>query len=196
MVDNVDRTDTVTKSDIVRNHSVDIIYYEGSGHELVSSLLESVLKLGSIFLLIVCSYLIDDLAKYAYTNALIDGCIGDIKVLDILSGERSTDELVAVDSSVTYNDNSLILVNLFHVTDFSYRMNLNGIDSCIFDLSCESRIELNALLGKNLTVGCNNILCSDVADDSVGKTELLIKLINTYSGQIILSGVEVESVQV
>ena len=119
MVDNVDRTDTVAQSDVVRNHSVDIIYYEGSGHELISSLIESVLKLGSIFLLIVVSSdVINDLTQNGNTYALIDGCISDIKVLDILSGERSSDELVAVDSSVTYNDNSLILVNFLEVTDF------------------------------------------------------------------------------
>ena len=142
------------------------------------------------------SYLIDDLAKYAYTYTLIDRSVSDIKVLNVLCSKACTDELIAVNSSVTYNDNSLILIDLLKITDSSYRMNLYGIDSCILDLLGKLSRELNALLSKDLTVCSNYVLCSDMADDTVGKTEFLINLINTYSCKVVLSGVEVKTVQV
>ena len=135
MVDIIECTDTVAKTDVIRNHSVDIVYYKVLGHELALSLIENISELLSdVSLLAVSSYILDDLTENAYTNTLVDRCALEVEVLKILLGEGSSDELLAVNSSVTYYLMSILGISDM-ITDLDPGIYVASGDTCILDLA-------------------------------------------------------------
>ena len=135
MVDIIECTDTVAKTDVIRNHSVDIVYYKVLGHKLALSLIENISELLSdVSLLAVSSYILDDLTKNAYTNTLVDRCDLEVEVLKILLGEGSSDELLAVNSSVTYYLMSILGISDM-ITDLDPGIYVASGDTCILDLA-------------------------------------------------------------
>ena len=134
MVDIIKCTDTVSQTDVVRNHSVDIVYYEVLGHKLALSLVKNISELLSdIRLLAVSSYILDDLTENAYTNTLVDSCALEVEVLEILLGEACSDELLTINSSVTYYLMSILGI-CDVITDLDAGIYIACGDACILDL--------------------------------------------------------------
>ena len=196
MVDIIKCTDTVSETDIVRNHCIDIIDYEILGHKLALSLIKDITELlGDIALLAVCSYILDDLTEYAYANSLIYRSALEIETLKILLREACSDELLAVNTTVTYDLMSLLGI-CDRITDLSSGIDIAGSDTCILDLLSKLNGDDGILLCKDFTIICNDVVSSLLLSDSCCKAELLIDLIDTYSCKIVSSGIEEKVIQV
>ena len=109
----------MSQTDVVRNHSIDIVNNEVLGHELALSLVKYITEfLSDISLLAVSSDILDDLTENAYTNTLVDSRALEIEALELLLGEACLDELLAINTAVTY-----------------YLVSFLGISDVITDLS-------------------------------------------------------------
>ena len=186
MVDVVDSADASVQSDVVRNECIDIVNCEVSGHKVFLTLSHSCLKTCSDVSLALSLDLLNDLSQDACSNLLVNACSCEIELLELSLCDAVSDESLSVNSAVADDLERYIfeLIFISCANELSGE-DLNSHNAGVFDLSSDLFCDYGVLLADELTVFCNYVVSSLASDDSCGKLELLVDLVDTDSFEIV-----------
>ncbi len=186
MVDVVDSADASVQSDVVGNERIDIVNCEVSGHKVFLTLSHCSLESGSNVCLALSLDLLDDLSQDACSNLLVNACSCKIELLELSLCDAVCDESLSVNSAVADDlERYIFELILICCANKLSGEDLNGHNAGIFDLGCDLFCDNGVLLADELTVFGNYVVSCLASDDSCGKLELLVDLVDTYSLEVV-----------